>query len=187
MEQAQAAADNLKAENLSAVLPIDAPHNDYAHELATLDAITHGDPDMAVRTLSRPIHGRPGRLGPTDLRNTRNHVICSAVLGSRAAIRGGVPVETAYTLADYYINEAEKTATPELCRQLIRDCYASFARLVQNLKERSRGQWSALTIRALDEIKRRIFQKTDAAHFAAVLGRALITSRGFLRPIPGKA
>lgn len=173
LEQALAAADNLKKEDLSAVLPIDSPHNDYAYELATMEAITHGDPGMAVRALDRPIHGRLGRLGPTDLRSGRNHVICSAVLGSRAAIRGGVPVETAYTLADYYINGAEKTATPEQCRQLIRECYASFVRLVQNLKERSRGQGSALTIRAQDEIKRRIFQKTDAAHFAAVLGRSI--------------
>lgn len=172
LEQAKAAMENLNEQDLSAVLPIESPHNDYASELATLEAITAGDPDMTMRTLARPIHGKLGILGPTALRSARNHVICSAVLGSRAAIRGGVAVETAYTVADYYINGAEKTGSAEQCQQMIRECYISFARLVQQQREHGTRSYSPLTIRAVDEIKRRIYLKTDTAHFASVLGRS---------------
>lgn len=172
LEQARAAVENLKEQDLSSVLPIESPHNDYAYELATLEAVTAGDPDMTLRSLARPVHGKLGVLGPTALRSARNHVICTAVLGSRAAIRGGLAVETAYTVADYYINGAEKAGTPEQCQQLIRECYLSFARLVQQLKERSTHNYSPLTIRVMDEIKRSIYLKTDSAHFAAVLGRS---------------
>lgn len=54
------------------------------------------------------IRGRLGRVADEDLRNDKNIAIIVITLASRAAIRGGISPELAFTMADNYICDIER-------------------------------------------------------------------------------
>ncbi|MBU3826822.1 MAG: helix-turn-helix domain-containing protein [Candidatus Anaerobiospirillum merdipullorum] len=151
----------LNLPKISDVLPSDSPHNTYAYEQGHLDGITQGDPEKAVRALLSPMHGKEGRMGYTELRHYKNSAIINAVLAARAAIRGGLGIEEAYTFADFFILAAE------LCRsvseaQLLRQTITyRFAQLVKDRCPNPASSARPLVRAILNEISRHQFQKTD--------------------------
>lgn len=57
--------------------------------------------------IQQPVEGRAGTLAGDSLRQQKNLIICTATLVTRAAIRGGLNPEQAFTLSDLYIQKAE--------------------------------------------------------------------------------
>lgn len=86
---------------------IPSGHNTYDLEQTMLSCIEHGRPEELKKYYQTPATGKAGKMAQDTLRQQKNLVIVTATLASRAAIRGGLDVETAFVLSDLYIQEAE--------------------------------------------------------------------------------
>lgn len=105
-------------------------HNPYDHELREMQAIENGNPLQLQQAIDETYSGQIGRLAEDELRHIKNLGIVLATLCSRAAIRGGLPYEVAFSLCDAYILKIEKTNTPSTLTDLFTDCKFHFCRLV---------------------------------------------------------
>ena len=90
-------------------------HNTYDFERRILSMVRSGDSDGLYRFLTNyqmetgPLH--TGKNATNALRVERNHLIGMTTMACRAAVEGGLDVETAYKLSDQYILEYERTMT----------------------------------------------------------------------------
>lgn len=76
-------------------------------EETVCQAVESGNAELLMRRLSSPITGSVGRMSVNDLRQQKYSLVCLATLISRAAIRGGLPRETAFILSDLYCQRAD--------------------------------------------------------------------------------
>ncbi len=92
-----------------------AIHNPYEQELRELYSIEHGNAETLAKSISETFPGEFGILAKDPLRSHKNLVIGNITLASRAAIRGGLSVEEAFTVADSLIQQLEEIETiPEV-------------------------------------------------------------------------
>ena len=82
-------------------------HNVLAIEEALMEIVRKGDTAALRRWLQQVPAVRGGTIAPTQLRQLKNTFIVSVTLASRAAIRGGMREEDAFTLSDGYIQRVE--------------------------------------------------------------------------------
>lgn len=82
-------------------------HNALAVEEALMEIVRKGDTAALRRWLSQAPSIRGGTIAPTQLRQLKNTFIVSVTLASRAAIRGGMREDDAFTLSDGYIQRVE--------------------------------------------------------------------------------
>ena len=73
-------------------------HTSYARERMQYDAIRSGQVEQILSLLQQKPDGTEGILSKDQLRNSKNMFIAGITLFTRAAIDGGVPEETAYSL-----------------------------------------------------------------------------------------
>ena len=103
-------------------------HESYASERMQYEAIRNGQVDQIRSVMLKEPDGTPGILSKNELRNSKNMFIASITLYTRAAIEGGVPEETAYSLSDGYIQTVEECVDQSAIRELVlqaADCFAS--------------------------------------------------------------
>ena len=93
-------------------------HTSYARERMQYDAI------------------RSGILSKDQLRNSKNMFIAGITLFTRAAIDGGVPEETAYSLSDGYIQTVEECTNSVSIEKLSQRAAARFAQEVYDPRKR---------------------------------------------------
>lgn len=155
---------------LEDVLPHRDMHNAYSYELGQAEAVTAGDPELFLRNDAKSRHGTPADLAFTPLRNKQNHCIVNAVLLSRAAIRGGLPPEVAYTAADFFILSSEKQTTEQACERLRVQMGVVFARLVRKQREsHANTARFALTRKICEYVRRHIFEDFSRQQMAEEL------------------
>ena len=82
-------------------------HNALAIEEALMEIVRKGDSAALRRWLAQAPAVRGGTIAPTQLRQLKNTFIVAVTLASRAAIRGGMREEDAFTLSDGYIQRVE--------------------------------------------------------------------------------
>ncbi len=82
-------------------------HNTLAMEEALMQIIRRGDSGTLKDWISSAPAIRGGTIAPDQLRQLKNTFIVSATLASRAAIRGGMSEDDAFSLSDGYIRRAE--------------------------------------------------------------------------------
>ncbi len=111
-----------------------AGHNTYALEQMLLSYIEHGRPDELEQLFKLPATGRAGTLAQDALRQQKNLLIVTATLCSRAAIRGGLDIETAFALSDLYIQKAELLSSYEGLAKLSAQMTLDYARRVADLQ-----------------------------------------------------
>jgi len=71
-------------------------------ETGICNAIETGNRRRLEQCLYAPYRGRVGKMSSSELRQQKYSSICMATLASRAAIRGGLQAETAFSLSDLY-------------------------------------------------------------------------------------
>ena len=103
------------------------PHNTYDYEQEMLSLVEHGRTEELKSFFAQPPAGRAGAIAQDSLRQQKNLMVCSTTLVSRAAIRGGLDRETAYTLSDVYIQQSELLNDPSSVTQLMNGCEAARA------------------------------------------------------------
>ena len=128
-------------------------HNTYEEEQRMLSLIRSGDvqhlPDHPLIFTG----GCPGILSRNQLRQEQNLFIAFITLVTRAAIEGGLPEETAFSLSDSFIQTSEAAHSPEEVRRLSLQAMQTFA---QEVAVRRHGSYSAPVEQALDYIHRHL-------------------------------
>lgn len=118
-------------------------HNPYSLEKRMLSSIEHGDLVLLEECRRQEIIDRGeaprfGILSDNAERSYRNLAICAVTLVSRAAIRGGVNPELAFSLCDSYIVEIERLK--DLCglEPLTEKAKTNFCSMVKEINERKK-------------------------------------------------
>ena len=114
-------------------------HNPYDQELREFSSIENGDPDRLKKSLEEDYTGEVGLLADEPLRNAKNRAIVVVALACRAAMRGGIVPETAYSLSDSYIQKIEKCKDIPSVFHLFHTAEYEYAQMVKELKERKKG------------------------------------------------
>ena len=114
-------------------------HNPYDKELREFSSIESGDLEQLKRSLDEDYTGEVGLLADQPLRNAKNRAIVVVTLASRAAMRGGVVPEAAYSLSDSYIQKIEKCRDIPAVFHLFYAAEYEYARMVKELNEQKEG------------------------------------------------
>ena len=90
-------------------------------EKALLQFIKEGKKDEFIKNAQALFEkGEPGILSKTShLRSRKNLAIAAITLGTRAAIEGGIPPETAYTFSELYIQNLEELKESKAIYQFV--------------------------------------------------------------------
>lgn len=117
-----------------------AVHNTYSIEQTLMDMIRKGDSAALRQWISKAPAVRGGVLAADQLRQMRNTFIVSATLASRAAIRGGLDVEEAFSMSDAYIQRCELMTSPDKIMNLSYHMMTEFTERVEHVRH---GQHSS--------------------------------------------
>ena len=132
-------------------------HNPYDQELREFSSIENGDPARLKKSLEEDYTGEVGILADEPLRNAKNRAIVVVALACRAAMRGGIVPETAYSLSDSYIQKIEKCKDIPSVFHLFHTAEYEYAQMVKELKERKEGIPSSDRNPYIDKCKNYIF------------------------------
>ena len=88
-------------------------HNTYQFEKQYLSIIENGDLASLRKLLDAPVVISSGVVADNGIRQTKNIFIACITLVTRAAIKGGLDMESAYQLSDVYIQQMEKLQSLE--------------------------------------------------------------------------
>jgi AraC-like DNA-binding protein len=111
-------------------------HNPYDEEQREFGAIERGDVEQLRKSIEEDYTGKVGTLARDPLRNAKNLAIVVITLASRAAMRGGLEPEIAYSLSDSYIQKVEDFHTVDGLERLMRGAEYQYARMVGEVCER---------------------------------------------------
>lgn len=110
-----------------------------------------------------------GILCPGDpLRQAKDSTIVYITLVTRAAVEGGLSMETAYSLSDYYIQTLEMADTVNRVYELGQDMYDTFVRAVHQIRHQT--PYSQAIQFALESIRKHIYEDIDIDALAKELG-----------------
>lgn len=109
-------------------------HNSYNQEERMLESIENGDLDLLEKCRAETLIGEFGTMAASLDRSTRNVCIAAVTLVSRAAIRGGLNPELAFSLCDSYVVEIEQVKNLMELQPLVESAKTKFATMVHDLK-----------------------------------------------------
>ncbi|MDO4448493.1 MAG: helix-turn-helix domain-containing protein [Lachnospiraceae bacterium] len=115
-------------------------HNPYDQEFRMLASIENGDLKMLEQTQEEVSTGVFGKLSPNASRSARNVSISAITLISRAAIRGGLHPEIAFSMCDSYIMKIEELRNLVELQPLVEGAKRTFTIMVHNLKQRTHNE-----------------------------------------------
>lgn len=151
-------------------------HNAYSQEVRLLGSIEAGDLKMLEQSQKEAVSSELGKLSLDEERSFRNACVVAIALASRAAIRGGLHPETAFSLCDSYIMKLESTPLLDGVDRLVMGAQTNFASLVYNLqkdKEKGGGSWSHPLVKKCENyVYDHLHGKTSLKEAARELGVA---------------
>lgn len=110
-----------------------------------------------------------GILCPGDpLRQAKDSIIVYITLVTRAAVEGGLSMETAYSLSDYYIQTLEMADSVNSVYELSQDMYDTFIRAVHQIRHRT--PYSQTVQYAVETIRKHIYDEINIDALAEELG-----------------
>ncbi len=158
-------------------LPPTPPHNTYSQEQALMHVITRGDTAALRAWMEQAPALRGGTVAFDQLRQMKNIFIVSATLASRAAIRGGLDVDAALALSDFYIQSCERLDTPEKITNLQYHMVLDFTEHVEKLH--LGGRPGRLAASVANYVQRHLSEviTTEAVAQALFMGRTHLSAR----------
>lgn len=109
-------------------------HNTYKFEQLYLNLVEQGNIKGIKELLTKSFRLNPGIIAYDNIRQAKNIFITSVTLTTRAAIKGGLEIETAYQLSDTYIQQMEHLDDLKLINNLQYQMLLNFTELVSNSK-----------------------------------------------------
>ena len=151
-----------------------SPHNTLDQEQALLRMVRKGDTAALKEWISHAPAIRGGVLAKEQLRQKKNTFIVAVTLVSRAAIRGGMDVEDAFSHSDSYIQQCELLSSPSDILNLQYRMILDYTERVERL--RLGKQPSRLTIDVANYIQHHMSEPVSAEKIA----EALFLNRSYL-------
>ncbi|MBQ6866170.1 MAG: helix-turn-helix domain-containing protein [Clostridia bacterium] len=108
-------------------------HNTLALEETLMDLVRLGDTAALKGWMAAAPAVRGGTIAPNQLRQLRNTFIVSVTLVARAAIRGGMREEDAFSLSDGYIQRVELLTDPSKIMNLQYSMILEYTEQVEKL------------------------------------------------------
>jgi AraC-like DNA-binding protein len=147
------------------------PHNTYPLEQNLTAIVEAGDVAALSRWAASAPAVRGGPMAPGQLRQLRNTFIVTATLISRAAIRGGMEIDEAFSLSDRYIAHCEPLQAPGQITDLQYRMITDYTERVSRIRRGSGGAKLALRVSAY--VQQHLSEPLTTEEIAA----ALFTSR----------
>lgn len=144
-------------------------HSPFEKEFEFYDYVKSGDVEGVKRVMT-PLGGSgAGVLSEDPLRNIKYHFVITIAMMTRFCVEGGMEMETAYTLSDLYILNADKCTSAEKLHELHGEAVIDYT---SRMKKISRGSlYSKPIIMAMDYIYDHLHEKIsedDIADHASV-------------------
>lgn len=155
-------------------------HNPYEQELRELYSIEQGDEEMLARSISETYEGDFGVLARDSLRSHKNLVIGNITMASRAAIRGGVSVEEAFTVADSLIQQLEEIDNIPDVSAFKEEAQYLYVRLVAAARENRRGRGQETVNPLIGRVKDYIFTHLHDSIQVSQIARHLQVNADYL-------
>lgn len=119
---------------------LEQPHNPYDQEVREFASIEQGNLEMLKKSLLEDYTGKIGTLAYDEIRNTRNRCIVVITLASRAAIRGGVLPEIAFSMSDVFIRKIEEVSDTVVLLNMMHQFEFKYAEMVAQLNAQKTGR-----------------------------------------------
>ncbi|GIP18691.1 hypothetical protein J40TS1_43330 [Paenibacillus montaniterrae] len=129
-------------------------HNTYNLELQIITYVRNGERDKLAALFENSVHGKGGPVAKEALRQEKNIFIVTVTLVTRAAIEGGLNIETAFHLSDIYIQQAEGLSRIEAITLLRQQMVLEFADRVAKSKYPANA--SLVTLQCMQYVKKHI-------------------------------
>lgn len=110
----------------------------FEREIGFYRAVQSGDVDAVVRkfdSIKNQFLDGKGTLSPDPIRNIMYHFVTSVALVSRFCIEGGMDHDTAYTLADIYIQKADGMRDVNEVIMLFKEMQVDFAERMKTMRK----------------------------------------------------
>lgn len=144
------------------------PHVSVDFETALCNAIELGNRSQLEQRLSVPVSGKVGRMSERNVQQEKFSFIALVTLVSRAAIRGGLPAETAMNLSDLYCQRIDLTNDVAPIQDL---CYRMMLDYCDRVREiRNRPTASPVIQRCLSYISVHLHEPIGLEQLSAVCG-----------------
>lgn len=134
------------------------PHNPYDQELREFTAIELGDTEMLRKSLQEDYTGTIGTLARDKVRNMRNRGIVVITLASRAAIRGGLLPEIAFSMSDTFIQKLEDVTDTAVLLNMMHQFEFQYAEKVAELNDANSGRSAGGSNPRIEQCKDYIFR-----------------------------
>lgn len=143
----------------------------WEYEQVLMKTIENGDIDHRVRPESvselTPLPGKLSRGGDA-LRQSKNAMIVYVAICCRAAIRGGCPAETAYSMSDSYIQDIESAHTVNEVNTIAVSMFNDYVLTVWRVKQVT--QYSSLINRCVMLIRMHSSERYKLSDLAREMG-----------------
>lgn len=149
-------------------------HNSFTLEQTIMNIVRRGDTAALQEWVSSAPAIRGGVLAAEQLRQDKNMFIVTATLVSRAAIRGGMDIDDAFSLSDAFIQKCELMNTPAQIINLQYNMIMEFTQRVGRLRQGKHP--SKLAIDVANYIQHHLSEPITAEKIA----RELYLSRPYL-------
>ena len=125
-------------------------HLEYEKEMAFYKAVQNGDFDLVKKIMLPLKDSKLGKLSQNKIKNLKYHLIISIAFITRFCIEGGMNPETAYTLSDIFIQQADVCSTEEEISVLHQEMIYDFTFRMKEMTENY--GLSAKIVKAIDYI-----------------------------------
>ncbi|MBQ8610961.1 MAG: helix-turn-helix domain-containing protein [Oscillospiraceae bacterium] len=149
-------------------------HNTFELEQTVMNIVRKGDSAALQEWTASAPAVRGGILADEQLRQLKNTFIVTTTLASRAAIRGGMDIDDAFTLSDAFIQKCELISAPDKIINLQYQMVTEFTRRVEMI--RLGKQPSKLAIDVANYIQHHLSEPITAEDIA----KELYLSRPYL-------
>lgn len=143
-------------------------HSPYEKEFEFYECVRAGDLKKLGRIIGPIGSEGSGRLSTDNIRNMKYHFVISVALVARYCIEGGMELEDAYNLSDYYIMAVDECTTAE---QINKYHYEMFFDYTARMRTLTKAKlMSKQVLLALDYIYEHLHTKIQVEDIAAALG-----------------
>ena len=155
-------------------IPLQDVHNTFELEQTVMTMVRKGDIAALREWIKAAPAVRGGIIATEQLRQMKNTFIVTVTLASRAAIRGGMDVEEAFSLSDAYIQKCELLSNPEQIMNLQYHMILEYTQKVERIRLGKRP--GKLVIDVANYIQRHLSEPITAEEIA----KELYLSRPYL-------
>jgi AraC-like DNA-binding protein len=109
-------------------------HNPYSFEQSVLSAVSEGNEAKLRQRIKSPFSGEIGQMSSNQIQQQKYTFVAFTTLVTRAAIKGGLDPEFAFSMSDIFIQRIDMFHTPDEFTSITYSMALQFTRKVAEIK-----------------------------------------------------